>query len=144
MPDNVVEFVVAEFRGIYPNIKNTDMQLQQFFMEAELFFNNTEQSCVKDIAKRKIYLYLIVAHLATLQAQVDSGNMLVGRLSSATEGSVSVASDYGVLGKNEKFWAQTPYGAKYWALTALFRTSVYVVNNFPMPVDRRGYPRRWN
>lgn len=144
MTNGVVEFDVAEFRGMYPNIKNTDTQLQFCFMKAELFFNNTEQSCEKDINKRKIYLYLIVAHLATLQAQVESGNTLVGRISSATEGSVSVSSDYGVLGRNEKFWAQTQHGAEYWALTALFRTGVYVVTNYPMPVDRRGYPRRWN
>lgn len=143
MADNVVEFDVAEFREWYPNIKATDAQLEMFFLEAELLFNNTKNSCVEDIKKRKIYLYLIVAHLATLQDQIDSGNTLVGRLSSATEGSVSVSSDYGTLGANEKFWAQTPYGAKYWALTAPFRTSHYVITNFSMPVDRRGYPS-WN
>lgn len=141
MPNGVVVFDVAEFRSMYPKITATDAQLEMFFLEAELLFNNTEHSCVKDVNKRKIYLYLIVAHLATLQAQVDAGNALVGRISSATEGSVSVSSDYGTLGKNEKYWAQTPYGAKYWALTAPFRTSLYVVSNFPMPVDRRGYPR---
>jgi len=141
MPNGVVEFNVAEFRELYPKITNSDLQLEQFFLEAELLFNNTEKSCVKDVAKRKIYLYLIVAHLATLQAQLDGGNTLVGRLSSATTGSVSVSSDYGQLGKNEKFWVQTPYGAKYWMLTAQFRTSLYVVGNVAMPVDRRGYPR---
>lgn len=139
MTDNVVEFNVAEFREMYPKITATDAQLEMFFMEAELLFNNTKDSCVEDLNKRKIFLYLIVAHLATLQSQVDSGNTLVGRLSSATTGSVSVSSDYGTLGKNEKFWAQTPYGAKYWALTAQFRTSHYVITNFPMPVDRRGF-----
>ena len=141
MTDGVVEFDVVEFRSMYPKITATDAQLEMFFLEAELLFNNTPQSCVKDLKKRKIYLYLVVAHLATLQAEVDKGNTLVGRLSSASEGSVSVSSDYGTLGKNEKWWAQTPYGAKYWTLTAPFRTSLYVVTNFAMPVDRRGYPR---
>lgn len=138
MTDNVVVFVVAEFRGMYPKITASDLQLESFFYEAELLFNNTDKSCVQDLTKRKILLYMIVAHLATLQAQVDAGNMLVGRLSSASEGSVIISSDYGVLGSSEKWWVQTPYGAKFWQMTAIFRTSLYVVTNFPMPVNRKG------
>lgn len=137
MTDNVVEFVVTEFREMYPKITASDLQLESFFYEAELLFNNTSKSCVKDLKKRKVLLYMIVAHLATLQSQVDAGNTLVGRLSSASEGSVSVSSEYGTLGSSEKWWAQTPYGAKFWQMTAIFRTSLYVVTNFPMPVNRR-------
>lgn len=142
MTNNVVEFDVAEFRELYPKVKASDLQLESFFCEAELLFNNSSKSCIKDLKKRKILLYLIVAHLATLQAQVDAGNMLVGRLSSASEGSVSISSDYGTLGNSEKWWAQTPYGAKFWQLTAIYRTSAYVVTNFAMPVQRRGW-RGW-
>ena len=138
MTDNVVVFDVTEFRGLYPKITASDLQLQSFFYEAEILFNNTSKSCVQDLTKRKILLYMIVAHLATLQAQVDAGNMLVGRLSSASEGSVSISSDYGVLGSSEKWWVQTPYGAKFWQMTAMFRTSLYVVTNFAMPVNRKG------
>ena len=137
MTDNVVVFDATEFRGMYPKITASDLQLQSFFYEAEILFNNTSKSCVQDLTKRKILLYMIVAHLATLQAQVDAGNMLVGRLSSASEGSVSISSDYGVLGSSEKWWVQTPYGAKFWQMTAMFRTSLYVVTNFAMPVNRR-------
>jgi len=89
MTDNVVEFVVAEFRGMYPKITVSDLQLESFFYEAELLFNNT------------------------------------------------VSSEYGTLGNSEKWWVQTPYGAKFWQMTAIFRTSLYVVTNFPMPVNRR-------
>lgn len=141
MTNGVVEFDVAEFRAMYPNIKATDTQLEMFFLEAEMFFNNTPVSCEKDIKKRKLLLYLIVSHLATLQSQVDAGNMIVGRISSASEDVVSVSSEYGTLNKNEKYWVQTPYGAKYWQLTARYRTSLYVITNVAMPVDRRGLPR---
>ena len=138
MTDNVVEFVVAEFRGEYPFFSElTDTQLNSLFRKACLRLRNDAKSCVKDIEVRKEFLYLIVAHLATLQAQVDAGNPLVGRLSSASEGSVSVSSEYGTLGNSEKWWVQTPYGAKFWQMTAIFRTSLYVVTNFPMPVNRR-------
>lgn len=141
MTEGVVEFDVAEFRSMYPKITATDAQLEMLFYEAEILFPNGSNSCEKNLKKRKVMLYLIVAHLATLQAQIDSGNMLVGRLASASEGSVSVSSDYGTLSKDEKFWAQTLYGAKFWKMTAYYRTGVYVVTNFAMPVDRRGYPR---
>ena len=138
MTDNVVEFVVAEFREEYPFFSElTDTQLSSLFRKACLRLRNDAKSCVKDIEVRKEFLYLIVAHLATLQSQVDAGNMLVGRLSSASEGSVSISSEYGTLGSSEKWWVQTPYGAKFWQMTAIFRTSLYVVTNFPMPVNRR-------
>ena len=43
MTDNVVEFVVTEFRGMYPKITASDLQLESFFDEAELLFNNTSK-----------------------------------------------------------------------------------------------------
>lgn len=142
MTNGVVVFDVAKFREMYPKIKSTDAQLEMFFLEAEMLFNNTSHSCVKDLKKREILLYMIVAHLATLQSQVDDGNMIVGRISSASEDVVSVSSEYGTLNKNEKFWVQTPYGAKFWQLTSQYRTSLYVVTNVAMPVDRRSLYRR--
>lgn len=143
MTDNVVVFDVAEFREDYPFFQNvSDRQLNRFFKRAEnSFLKNTNDSCIEDLEERKDLLYLIVAHLATLFQQAESGNTLVGRISSATQGSVSVSSDYGTLGKNEKWWVQTKWGADYWAATAQYRTSQYVITKFPMPVDRRGYPR---
>ncbi len=135
----VVIFDVAEFRSFYPNIKATDAQLEMFFYEAEIMLNNTEKSCIKDLKKRKVLLYLIVAHLATLQGQIDAGNALVGRVSSASEGSVSVSSDYGSMGNSERWWLQSPYGAKYWQLTMPYRSALYIVTNVPMPVDRTGW-----
>jgi hypothetical protein len=141
MSDNVVVFNPTEFKEIYPEFGTfSDVRLTWFFNKAELLFNNTKQSCIKDLRKRKILLYLATAHIAQLQKQVDSGNTLVGRVSSASQGSVSIGSDYGALGKDEKWWVQTPYGAEFWQMTAMYRTSIYVVTNFAMPVDRT---RRW-
>ena len=135
---DVVEFVVAEFREMYPKITASDLQLESFFYEAELLFNNTSKSCVKDLKKRKVLLYMIVAHLATLFQKALAGNGLVGRLSSASEGSVSISSEYSVSQVGgEKWWSQTPWGADYWTLSAPYRVLNYVATNFPMPVNRR-------
>jgi len=53
---------------------------------------------------------------------------IVGRIASATEGAVSVAAEYqaGSGQPNRAYFIQTKYGAQYWALTARYRTMVYV------------------
>ena len=86
----VVIFDVAKFREIYPKITATDAQLQSYFVESTMLMNNTEQSCVQNLSERELLLFLLVAHIALLQGRIDSGNDSVGRIASASEGSVSV------------------------------------------------------
>lgn len=145
MTDNVVEFVVAEFREDYPMFSAlSDNKLQRLFNSAVArHLRNDARSCVRDLTVRKEFLYLIVAHLATLFQRAQSGNEIVGRLSSASEGSVSISSEYNSnpLG-GEKWWVQTTWGAEYWISSAPYRTATAIITNFPMYVDRRGTPRR--
>lgn len=138
--DGVVVFDIAEFRALYPSIKATDEQLVMFFSIAEGFLDNSECSVVKDLEQRKYMLYLLVAHMAALNQQTESGNAVVGRLASATEGTVSISLDYGVMGNNERWYLQTPYGAMYWQLTKRYRSMLYRLGKAPMPV-RRTYVR---
>ena len=132
----IVEFNIVKFRDIYPKLTATDAQLNSYFVEATMLLNNTEQSCVQNLAEREALLFLLVAHLAMLQARIDGGNDSVGRVSSASEGSVSVSLDNGQTTLSDKWYQQTPYGAKYWALTAKYRSFLYVVTNSAMPVRR--------
>lgn len=134
--DGVVVFDVAEFRELYPKIVATDAQLEDYFAMAETFLDNTPCSLVKDLADRKRYLYLLVAHIARLMEMAESGNPVVGRISSATEGSVSVSLDYGTMGNNERWYLQTPWGAMYWQLTKKYRSAVYRLGIAPIPVQR--------
>ena len=134
--DGVVDFDITEFRTLYPNIKATDAQLEMDFVEACMLLNNTKTSCVKNLAERKLLLYLLVAHIASLQARIEAGNEAVGRVASGTEGSVSVSFDNGPTTLSDKWYMQTPYGAQYWALTSKYRSFLYVVTNYPMPVRR--------
>jgi hypothetical protein len=135
-----VIFDPVEFKQIYPQFATyPDAQLQFFFNKAELKVENTDSTCL-DEATRKILLYLLVAHFAELQGRINDGNSaLVGRVSSATEGSVSISSSYDVKGDSAQWYSQTPYGAEYWAMTAQFRTFGYVIENMPMPVNRERY-----
>lgn len=134
--DGVVVFDPVEFRQLYPSITATDVQLEDYFAMAETFLDNTKCSVVKDLAVRKRMLYLLVAHIATLTGMAEKGNPVVGRIGSATEGSVSVSLDYGAMGNNERWYLQTPWGAMYWQLTKKYRSAVYRMGIAPMPVQR--------
>lgn len=132
----VVEFDVSEFRDLYPSIQATDAQLEMFFDMAQTFLNNTPCSIVKSLEDRKRLLYMLVAHIAMLNANAESGNAVVGRVASASEGAVSVSLDYGTMGNNERWYLQTPYGAMYWQMTKKYRSAMYRLGIAPMPVQR--------
>lgn len=136
----VVVFDPVEFRALYPTIQATDEQLEMYFEMAETFLDNTKCSVVKDLGARKRLLYLLVAHIATLTGQAEQGNNVVGRVSSATEGTVSIGLDYGTMGNNERWYLQTPWGAMYWQLTKKYRSAVYRLGLRPMPVQRTYFP----
>ena len=72
-------------------------------------------------------LGLMCSHVA--QLLYGSGNgaaQLVGRINSATEGSVSVQADMPPATNATQAWLnQTQYGAAFWAATAQYRTMRY-------------------
>lgn len=70
---------------------------------------------------------LIVAHICQLMfgANGQPAGGAVGRVSSATEGSVSVTTDFPV-NANNAWYMQTQFGAMFWAATAPYRTMRYV------------------
>lgn len=119
----------AIFLARFPGFQgvNSDL-LQMYFAEATLLLDPSDQSRVADQAQRQMLLYLLTAHISQLNSgssgQPASG--LVGRVNSATQGSVSVSTDYGTISQNAAWYLQTPFGAQYWALTARYRTMRYV------------------
>ena len=134
--DGIVDLDLAKFRAAYPNFKAADAQLEMWFVEAGMLINNTPQSCIKSLVEREVLMFLLMAHFADLQARVDAGNGTVGRIASATQGSVSVSFDNGTSTLSAAWYQQTPYGSKYWAMTAKYRSFLYVATNFPMQVRR--------
>ena len=139
MTDGIVVFDIEEFRELYPAIEASDDQLIAYFGVAETFLNNTKCSVVKNLDARKKMLYLLTAHIAAITQQAESGNPTVGRIASATEGTVSIGLDYGTMGNNERWYLQTPWGAMYWQLTKKYRSAVYRLGIAPMPVQRTYY-----
>ena len=143
---NIFVFDPAEFKGAFPQFSTfTDAQLNWLFESVENdVLDNTESACIA-LATRKKMFFLLVAHKAELQNRINSKNTLVGRISSASEGSVSVSTDYLSSPTALAQWLnQTPYGAEYYALTAKYRTALWVAAKQPMPVNRNRFNNPWN
>lgn len=114
-----VVFDAEEFKTLYPAFADVDNAvLTNYFNAACLLCDNTDHSPVSDLAERKTLLYMLVCHIATLK---QSGNTLVGTLTSATEGKVSVSV---TPFQNANWYNSTQYGAMFWAATAKYRVGM--------------------
>lgn len=143
-PVGVVVFNYSAWVSRYPEFTSvTEPIANDYFTEATLYLANSPCSRVTNLAQRAMLLNMITAHIARLYQLTASGQELamplVGRISSATEGSVSVQTELPDLGKNAAFWAQTPYGFSFWQATAQFRTAVYrAPRPYVFPPDQIG------
>lgn len=132
----VAQFDYAQFSALFPELANggvTEQVALSLFGVAGLLLDNSDCSIVSDVTVRGTLLNYVVAHLAALSgyplaagASGPAPSGVVGRISSATEGSVSVTSDYGAVRNSQAYWIQTAYGATFWQLMAPFRTMRYV------------------
>lgn len=136
----VATFDYALWAMSYPELASSVSEpfAKALFRRAGLFLNNTPSSIVTDVETRLDLLNLIVAHLASIggAGQTGGASGLVGRVISATEGSVSVDVDAGPTSGSNAWWLQTAYGFQYWQATAQYRTMQYRPG--PMPVFERG------
>lgn len=147
---NPANFIAAfpEFAEIAPSM------LQNYFDMADAFFkNDASNPAAGDIDRMTRLSYLVTAHVAWLMSPRDAtGNLvaggsinpLVGRISSASEGSVSVSVDLpgGESGPTEAFFSQTKYGFMFWAATAQYRTARYAAQPTFVPSTRPHFYRR--
>lgn len=122
---SAVVFDKARFQTAYPEVRAADAQLEMWFAQAESLLDNTGHSIVKKPEEREMLLFLLVRHFAALAERAAQGG-LVGRIASASEGSVSVSADMGAAIGNAAWYLQTPYGATFWQLTAKYRRFRYV------------------
>lgn len=128
----VATFDYVAWQTLYPELAGVVSQARAtlLFAQAGLYLDNTDASPVADSSMRLLLLNMIVAHLATLGRTIDAnGNLvptgIVGRVSSATEGSVSITSETGLAAGSAGWWAQTTYGFDYYAATARYRKGFY-------------------
>ena len=147
-----VVFDYATFVAMFPEFAGLSQpQAQGYFNRATLLFANCGWTGA--LPQAATLLDLLTAHIAWLSAPRDAnGNPsssgqppseLVGRISNASEGSVSVQTDMGEAtagSPSQPWYMQTKYGAEYWAATAQFRTAFPVVRPRVPPGLAGSYP----
>lgn len=131
----VVQFLQSEFVGLWPQFTGiSSAQNQGSFNNATLLLNNSCASLVQDANERMSLLYMLTAHVGILTTGTDDGagnasppQGIVGRIANASEGSVSVSSEYSSeVTQSEAYYIQTPAGAMFWQATAAYRTMLYI------------------
>lgn len=125
----IVVLDIAKFRAMFPEFDGlADPKIAILFELSTDYLNNTNYSLVIDPVKREWLLYLLMAHLAYMRfgdAAGNGGNGIVGRLSSATEGSASASFDLGAMSAGSTWFTQSPYGMDFWQATKVYRMATY-------------------
>lgn len=141
----IVSFNYALWIATYPEFTATvnPTQAQSYFTIATSIHRNDGGGPVNDTNQQLALLNMLTAHIAALFAPPAAGQPasgLVGRINSATQGSVSVQAAYSSNVPQQMAWfIQTKYGALYWTATAPFRTMRYVPNRNPGVVGPRSF-----
>lgn len=151
MSGSLVTFDYAVWSARYPElaISVSAPLATSYFQEACLFVDNSVSSLLKaSVPALTLILNMITAHIAQLNAPSAPGqpsSQLVGRISNASEGSVSVTTEMGPPSLSAAWFNQTKYGAEAWQALAPWRTARY------LPGPQRylgpggyGYPGRWS
>lgn len=111
-----------------------------YWEEATLYHDNTGVGPVGDATAQRLYLNMLTAHIAMmnsgLEGQGPSG--LVGRVSSATEGSVSVSVENNYPPGTVQWYQTTRYGSAYYAAVSKYRRALYIggPNMLPSSIPR--------
>ncbi len=100
----------------------------QYFADAQMYQANNGAGPIADTTTATRLMMMMIAHIATMEAPLASGaspSPLVGRISSASEGSVSVGVENQYPAGTPQWFQQTKPGSDWWAATAQFRTMRY-------------------
>ena len=121
----VVVFNPTAFKSRYPEFAAVaDATLSACFVEAGIYLSNKDNSPVQDVTRRALMLNMLTAHIAYIGGMLSADGMPrpVGRVSQATEGSVS-ASFEGVppTPGTGAWFQQSQYGAAFWQATSCLR-----------------------
>lgn len=123
-----VAFDPTAFKARYPEFAAvSDATLTACFMEAGLYLSNADNSPVQNLTRRATLFNMLTAHVAYLGGLLSADGMPrpVGRVSQASEGSVSAGFEYLTPGTHAWF-TQSQYGAAFWQATTSLRGFRYI------------------
>jgi hypothetical protein len=134
---NPVCFSYSAWVLSFPELSSVSQVMAEgYFAYAEIIQRNDGTGPVSSDKTQLMLLNLLTAHICVLNTQTygdaqpgapkPAGGAMVGRVNSATEGSVTVSSDYGAsVPFNAAWFLQTRYGAMWWQMTGPYRTMRY-------------------
>lgn len=126
-----VEFSYSAWAQAYPEFSNvTQNQAIMFWNEATIYCRNDGCGPVSSETTQSFLLNLLTAHIAMLRVGTAANPVPapVGRISDASEGSVSVSTELPTMPTAAAWFSQTQYGLSYWTATAPYRTMRYLPN----------------
>lgn len=134
----IVQFDFAALTTLFPELDPVGSALCEVYWDiATTMHRNDGGGPISSSTLQARLLNMLTGHIAFLYAPRDAtGNMassgsaapnVTGRVSSASEGSVSVQTEalQGFATAQASWLAQSKYGQLYWASTAQFRTMRY-------------------
>lgn len=150
VPAGTAAFSFARWVAKYPEFSSVDPDVARgFWNMAGFYWRNDGGGPVGDIATQAAILDVVTAHLAALSGfgSGDAGGAapsgLVGRISSVSQGPVSISTDIGTQSASAAWWWQTPYGAQFWQMTMPYRQGRWIPAPPLYPCVRPGFGRRW-
>lgn len=121
----MAEITVSEFRQKFPMFDDTtkysDSFIQSMIDVAKLYIS-PEPNCMVSVEMQKQMIYLMTAHLLTLNYQIMQGDMssASGQVASASVGGVSVSKAIPNNKTELDYWLNlTPFGMQLLALLSL-------------------------
>lgn len=125
-----VVFDPAAFKARYPEFAAVaNPTLAACFDEAGIYLSNTDNSPVQNLTRRTTLLNMLTAHVAYIGGLLSADGMPrpVGRVSQASEGSVSAAFEGVPPTPGSGAWfQQSQYGAAFWQATSSLRGMRYI------------------
>lgn len=113
-------------------------EAQLYFNEATLYLRNDGTGFINNTTVQSQLLNMLVSHIAVRYAVLNGQQPnpgAVGRVTNASQGPSSMAWDFQVPEGTAQWFAQTSYGADFWAATAALRST---------PIYRPGPRRNFN
>ena len=124
-----VVFDPAAFKARYPEFAAVaDPALQACFDEAGMYLSNSDKPVANE-TRRLVLFNMLTAHVAYIGGLLSADGMPrpVGRVSQASEGSVSAAFEGVPPTPGSGAWfQQSQYGAAFWQATSSLRGMRYV------------------
>lgn len=131
----IVTFNYAAWVARYPEFAAVSQDTATlYFGEASIYHANDGGGPVADPNVQSALLNMVTAHIAARYSQAQGSpvpgqpqdaNTPVGRIASASEGSVSAQFENLYPPGSAQWWQQTKYGSDYWNATKPYRTMRY-------------------